>query len=278
MADNKQQPMEKDNKGSVGELISQLQQFDNPKGYRLEYDAVKEKLNPAVEQLVHKGEAALNQLHELLQYEESWSCQFALETLKEIKSEKSISYLIEFVKKNENGDYYDGCDEAIWALQAIGAPAIEPVMAELKKGFANEDFSGYLVEALTEIKDERVYSFMVETTEDYLKNPEKYDDWFEIDMFTCGFADQGKKEALPLLKQLLALKHLNKEEKTEIGSTIEALEDPAEFNKRIEELAKEFEEKSEPEQEKMKFPIAASGGVSVTSVGNFKVHWATSEK
>jgi len=71
-------------------LIQQLPQFDNPKGYRMEYEAVKEKLNPLVEQLVQKGEAALNQLHELLEYEESWSCNFALEALKGIKSEKSI--------------------------------------------------------------------------------------------------------------------------------------------------------------------------------------------
>lgn len=36
--------MKEKNEGSVEELISQLQQFDNPKGYRLEYETVKEKL------------------------------------------------------------------------------------------------------------------------------------------------------------------------------------------------------------------------------------------
>lgn len=230
-------------------LIQQLQQFDNPKGYRMEYEAVKEKLNPVVEQLVQKGEAALEQLHELLQYEESWSCNFALEALKEIKSEKSIPHLIKFAKKNENGDYYEGCDEATFALEAIGKPAVEPLLTELKKGFADNEFYGYLVEALTEIKDERVYDFMVETTEDYLKNPERYEGWFEMDMFACGFGDQGKKEALPLLRRLLALKHLDKDEKKEISGVIEELENPEEYNRKIKEMAEEFKREFKPLEE-----------------------------
>src|SRR3989344_2441961 len=216
---------ENNDEGSVGELISQLQQFDNPKGYRMEYETVKEKLATVVAQLIQKGDAALSQLHELLEYEESWSCAFALEALKGIKSEKSIPFLIEFIKENENGDSFESCDEALWALEAIGKPAVEPLIVELKKEFANDNFFGYLVEALTDIKDDKVYPFMVEITEDYLKNPEKYEDWFEIDAFTYGFARQGKKEALPLLKMVLAT-DLSKEEKREDESTIEAIEGP----------------------------------------------------
>lgn len=242
MTDNEPQQIEEHNNESVGKLIRQLQQFDNPKGYRLEYDAVNEKLGHIVAQLAQKGEAALDQLHELLQYEESWSCLFALETLKGIKSEKSIPCLIEFIKRNENGNYFESCDEAIWALQAIGEPAIGPLMAELKKGFTNEDFSGYLVEALTEIKDERIYSFLTEITEDYLKNPEKYKDWFEIDMFTCGFADQGKKEALPLLRQVLEA--VSNEERLEIENTMERLDDPEGYDKRISEMAELYSGKT----------------------------------
>lgn len=243
--------MKEKNEGSVEELISQLQQFDNPKGYRLEYETVKEKLAPAVAQLIQKGEAALNQLHELLQYEESWSCAFTLEALKGIKSEKSIHYLIEFIKKNENGDYFESCDEALWALQAIGRPAVEPLLKELKNEFANNNFFGYLVGALTGIKDYNVYSFMVEITEDCLKNPEKYEDWFEIDAFTYGFTEQGKKEALPLLRRVLAA-DLSEEEKREIESTIEALEDPEGFNKKIEAEAEILQKEFEKEQEKQK--------------------------
>ncbi|MBI2137227.1 hypothetical protein HYU12_01770 [Candidatus Woesearchaeota archaeon] len=236
----------------ISELIAKLQQLDNPKGYRMEYESVKERLDPVVKQLAQEGEAALDQLHELLQYEESWSCQFALEALKGIKSEKSISHLIKFVKRTENGDYYEGCDEAIWALEAIGEPAVEPLLTELKKGFADKEFYGYLVEALTGIKDDRVYSFMVETTEDYLKNPGKYDDWFEVDAFACGFGDQGKKDALPLLRKLLAMKQLDKDEKKEISSVIEELDDLEGYEKRIQEMINNYELETEATEEAIK--------------------------
>ncbi len=241
--------MKENDESPVRELISQLQQFDNPKGSRLEYESVKEKLAPVVAQLIQKGEAGLSQLHELLLYEESWSCTFALEALKGIKSEKSIPHLIKFIKKNEDGDYFESCDEAVWALQAIGKPAVEPLIAELKNGFANDNFFGYLVEALTDIKDDNVYSFLVEITEDYLKNTEKYEDWFEIHAFTYGFAEQGKKEALPLLRRVLAA-GLSKEEKLEVESTIEALEDPEGYEKSIQEMAREFKESYAPEATK----------------------------
>lgn len=230
-------------------LITQLQQFDNPKGYRFEYKTVKEKLGPVVEQLAQKGEAALEPLHELLNYEESWSCQFALEALKEIKSAKSIPYLISFVKKNEDGDYFESCDEALFALEAIGKPSVEPLLAEVKGAFAEKNFPGYLVEALTSIKDDRVYDFLTETTQNYLKENEKYEDWFEIDAFTCGFADQGKKEALPLLRQVLA-SGLSREAKGEIESAIEELEDPEGYERKIQELAEEYKDSDAPEATK----------------------------
>jgi len=231
----------------ISALIAQLQQFDNPKGYRMEYKDVRNKLKPVIEQLIQKGEAALNPLHELLEYEESWSCNFALETLKEIKSEKSIPRLIEFIKKNENGDCFESCDEATFALEAIDKPAVEPLLAEVKKGFANEEFLGYLEEALAGIKDDRVYSFLAETTEDYLKNSEKYEGWFEMDVFACGFGDQGKKEALPLLQRLLAMKQLDNDEKKEIKGVIEELNDPEGYKRKIEEMAKEMKELELPE-------------------------------
>ncbi len=241
MTEDETQQIAKNNKGSIGELISQLQQFDNPKGYRMEYEDVKEKLGPIVAQIAQKGEAALNQLHELLEYEESWSCQFALEALKEIKSEKSIPHLIEFIKKNEESDNIGSCNEALFALEAIGKPAVEPLLAEVKNEFADENFPGYLVEGLTDIKDDRVYNFMIETTQDYLKNKEKYEDWFEADAFTCGFADQGNREALALMKRVLA-SGVSEEERNEIESAIEKLDDPEEYQRKIQEMAEEYKD------------------------------------
>ena len=76
---------------------------------------------------------------------------------------------------------------------------------------------------------------MIDNLKHYIKNKEEYDNWFDIDNFTYNFSVQGKKEALPLLKEVLAMEHLSKEEKREMESTIEALEDPEKINKEIEE-------------------------------------------
>ena len=95
----------------------------------------KEKLEPVIKKIIEKGETALDGLHGILENEETWSCLFALEILKEIKNDISISALIEFIKNNEDRDYWERCEKAMIALTAIGIPAIEPLMNETKKQF-----------------------------------------------------------------------------------------------------------------------------------------------
>ena len=91
--------------------------------------------------------------------------------------------------------------------------------------------------ALTEIKDDSVYSFMVETVEDYIKNPRKYEGWFDIDHFTYNFSEQSNKAALPLLEKLLDEVALSSDERLEIESTIECLTDPEKFRENLERMA-----------------------------------------
>ena len=91
------------------DLIEQLQQFDNAKGYNLSYKTVKKRLSQVISRIIQSSEQYLEELHNLIENEETWSCLFALEILKEIKSEKSIPHLIEFIKKNENSDYWESC-------------------------------------------------------------------------------------------------------------------------------------------------------------------------
>src|SRR3989338_872917 len=95
--------MEKD----VIELIDELKKYDNPKGYKLEFREVQKKLEPVIKELSNRGNEALDLLHELLKNEETWSCVFALEILRNIKNEKSITPLINYIVKTENGDYGD---------------------------------------------------------------------------------------------------------------------------------------------------------------------------
>ena len=155
-------------------------------------------------------------------------------------SEKSISILINFIKNNENGDYWENCEEAMYGLNAIGELAIEPLLQEIKSNFEQKAYYGYLIGGLTGIKHDKVYSFMIEILQDYIEDYQKYDGWFRIDDFTYDFEAQGKKEALPMLKKLVVMEHLSKHERREIESTIGVLEDPGKFNKEIEEMSKKF--------------------------------------
>ena len=221
-------------------LIRELQQFDNPKGYRLEYETVKKKLEPVVSQIALKGEEFLDYLHDLIKYEESWSCVFALEVLQQIKSEKSIPNLIEFIRNNEDGDYWEGCETALYALKAIGKPAIPALLDEVSRAFEKEKFYSFLVGSLTGIKDKEVYSFMITILGDYLKNHEKYQDWFEIASFTYEFTEQDNKAALPLLKDVMASNIISEEEKRELRDTIKKLEDPEGFKKETDEIIKDM--------------------------------------
>jgi tetratricopeptide (TPR) repeat protein len=222
-------------------LIFELQEYDNKKGYKMNYAEVKIKLQDCVDKLTNKGEKALNFLHDLLKDEETWSCVFALEILKSIKSKRSIPYFIRYIIKNEKGGYGDSCEDAMLGLVAIGKPAIGPLLEEVKKQFRERNFYIYLCGALTDIKDERVYSFMKEITEDFLKDEQKYGGWFHIDIFASSFIEQENRAAIPILKELMKRDNLSRHEKIEIEDAIERLEDPEGYTKRSEEEFKKIE-------------------------------------
>lgn len=221
-------------------LIENLKSYDNKKGYKLEYREAKAKLKDTVSKLMEKGESVLDYLHPLLFNEGTWSCLFALETLKEIKSEKSIPFLIEFLKKNDDSDLWDDCEEAMYALSLIGKPAVEPLLKEINSLFESKIYYSFLVSALTRIKDERVYAFMKGIVEDFIRNYKKYKNWFNIDSFTYEFEIQENKEILPLLRQLLLMEELTGSERREIEDTIRVIEDPEGYEKEKEENMKKF--------------------------------------
>ena len=239
-------------KQEINNLIIELQKYDNPEGYSLEYEEVKEKLNHFIEELISTGEEALEELHKLLEHEERWSCLFALEILKKIKSEKSIPYLILFIEKNDNGNYWESCEDAMNALISIGKPAIPHLFESVKKNLANKKDYTFLTGALTEIKDERVYNFMIEIVEDYIKDYKKYDSWFNIHMFVADFDKQENKEILPFLKELATMDNLSKSEKNEILDTIKVIENPEKFEEEIKKQAEELNGFSEDFKKFMK--------------------------
>jgi len=222
-------------------LIKELKSYDNEASYKLSYEKVKKKLESTSKELIELGEECVEQLHPLLEHEETWSCLFALEALKEIKSVKSIQFLINFIKNNEKGKYWQSCESALFALNGIGEPAIKPLLKEIKSTFQNKEYFGYLVGVLTGIKHDDVYSFMVETLKNYLENKDEYDAWFGIDNFTYDFSKQGKKDVLPFLKKLLEMDHLSRHERIEIQDTLKSIEEPKKFRKEMDDIGKEFE-------------------------------------
>ncbi|MFH1802229.1 MAG: SEC-C metal-binding domain-containing protein [archaeon] len=214
--------------------IKELKQYDNEKGYKLDYKTVKKKLELAIKEIIGGGEKTLEHLHKHLENEKTWSSLFALEALKEIKSEKSIHHLIDYIVKTEKGDFGDSGEEAMFALTNIGESAIEPLLQEIKIQFEKKKFYFYLTGALTEIKNEKVYEFMRKITEDYIRDEEKYDEWFHIDAFVHDFDKQGKKEIILLLKELLKLDRTSKHERIEIKDTIEKIGNPEEYRQKLE--------------------------------------------
>ncbi len=229
--------------GERGILITELQKFDNPKGYRLTHETVQEELQQVIEKITALGEASVEQLHLLLEYEESWSCWLALRILGQIKSERSTIPLVEFIRRTDDSEYWESGEEAMKALTAIGKPAINVLTSELKKDFQEQKQYTYLLGALTNIKDKAVFNFMIELLQDYVQDYKKYDGWFELIPFVLDFDKQESKEALPLLEKLRRMEHLSKEEKREVDDTIKFLKDPQQYEKEMAEAMKLMEKK-----------------------------------
>src|SRR3989338_4484292 len=225
------------------QLISQLEQFDNKHGYRMDYKEVSRQLKPIVEAIVMQCEKLLPELHDLIKYEETWSCLFALEALNKIKNPNSVPYLIELINRVDDGDYYEAGEEAMFALNAIGTPAVEPLMRAVQEMFEKKKCDSYVIGALTEIKDERVYRYMVSVLENYEKNPKKYAEWFEVYVWCWDFVKQENKEVLPLLRRIISMPQITKQEQIEIRDTIEFLDNPEEWHRQTDKIIKEMKKK-----------------------------------
>lgn len=246
------------NNEEIIKLITELRRYDNPQGYKLDYYEIKKKLETCIKNLTNAGEDALEHLYPLLEHGETWSCLFALEILKELKSEKSIHHLIKFIEKNEQGDYLESCEDAMYTLISIGKPAIPILLEKLKNNFENKTEHSFLIGALNSIKDERVYNFMVEIVKNYIDDYKKYDDWLDIHMFVADFDKQENKEVLPILKELVKMPNLSRNEKLEIADTIKIIEDPKKFK---EEIKKQVEESKDSLKDFEKFMKIFEGDI-----------------
>lgn len=224
----------------LGKHIEFLKSLDTDEFYDKDENEVLAYSDETIKELVHLASLATKQLVELLKTEFTWSCYFALQILRAIKDPQAVPSLINFLKRESDDSLAN--EEAMFALQDIGDHSITPLIEELEQEFDNKQYNSYLVGALTGILGPAPYDFMMNITKEFIQNPGKYRGWFHIDDFTYNFVKQERRDAIPILQQVLAVKTLTGIEKREINDTINALENPESYQKEIQETVKEISE------------------------------------
>jgi hypothetical protein len=223
--------------------IEFLKSLDTEEFYEKDEDEMRRYTHQTLQELIQMGNHATTALIELLNTEFTWSCFFAITLLRQIKDPSSVFPLIDFLRKDSDDSMAN--EEAMFALQDIGDPSIQPLIEELEQEFDNKAYNTYLVGALTGILGPSPYEFMVHITNDFIKNPGRYKGWFFIDDFTYNFVIQERQDVLPLLRKILEMKILTVSEKQELSDTIAALEDPEGYKKKVQETIKDIEDVGE---------------------------------
>ena len=208
--------------------------------YNKEVDEVRRYAQNILQECIQLGSHATYKLIELLQTEFTWSCFFALTILRETKDPQAVSAIITFLKKESDDSLAN--EEAMFALQDIGDPSISPLIEEVEEAFDNKKYNSYLVGALTGIIGPVPYDFMIKITKDFIEKPWRYKGWFQVEDFTYNFVKQERLDAIPLLKQILEMSIITGTKKREIEDTINALEDPENYEKEIQKTVQEISE------------------------------------
>lgn len=218
--------------------IDFLKSLDTEEFYNKDEDEVRGYAHETLQECIQLGYRATSGLIQLLQTEFTWSCFFALNILREIKDPQAVPSIIDFLIKESDDSMAN--EEAMFALQDIGDSSIAPIIENLEDAFDNKKYYSYLVGALTGIISSISYSFMIKITKDFINKSWRYKGWFHIADFTYNFVKQGRSDVIPLLKQILDMKMISREEKRELEDTIQALESPERFEKKSQEIAKEL--------------------------------------
>jgi HEAT repeat protein len=218
--------------------IEFIKSLDTEEFYNKDENEVRKYAHNTIQELIRLGNQATNELVELLHTEFTWSCFFAITIFREIKDPQAVPAIIGFLKRESDDSMAN--EEAMFALQDIGDSSIIPIIEDLEDTFDNKRYNSYLVGALTGIIGPAPYDFMVSITKDFISKPSWYKGWFHIEDFTYNFVQQGRADAIPLLKQVLEMKGITGAEKRELEDTIRALEDPVSYEKDILETTHEL--------------------------------------
>jgi hypothetical protein len=166
------------------------------------------------------------------------SLELALEMVTLSMSPKFIPYLIQLIELAKDEDL---CEYAADILGDYGEAASRQIIEALNEDFKQRKYSPLLVEALG---GGGTMEFVEGTLKDFLSDPERYEDWFDLPHFAWKLADSKDKErSLRLVSELLKNKGLGREEKVWLRWLERRLIDEKKYE---EEIARE--EKEERDQ------------------------------
>jgi len=143
-------------------------------------------------------------------------------------NEKFIPYLINFLRKNKDGED-EFCDDVSRVLLGYGEKAVDQIIMSVKRDFENKIYNYWLVDALS-IESDRVYKFIKEILIDFSSNYQKYENWFKIDDFIWKLVVQQRKDSVQLAENLLKL-NLTRDEKMEIRDACKAINNYEDYEK-----------------------------------------------
>lgn len=156
--------------------------------------------------------------------------EMALRMVDTSKNEKFIPCMVQFLRKNEDDDLCEMASDNLWEYGDKAAP---PLIEALREDFSNKVYSGFLVDALS---GEEAREFVESVLNDFLKDPEKYLDWFDLGHFAWKLAEVGQKEnSTEMVKKLLGVRGLFREDRLSLRSLQKFLTDSEGYQKELSE-------------------------------------------
>jgi HEAT repeat protein len=182
----------------IDQLIKQLKANDKVHPAEVEEDPSEPK--EAMEELAKIGQPVVVSLIKILEDPSIYSCLYAIKVLGQIAAPEAAKPILDAFTSERFLDAgilgTDFRSDAYEALQKIGRPALEPILAYLKERREQKDGSGILdvLEILKGIKDEKTFNALVD-----LLNEDAIDKEYIID----DLVQYGDPRAIEHLKKLV---------------------------------------------------------------------------
>lgn len=192
------------------EFVEKLKNIDEI--YESKFGEVPRIEHELISEFLNSGDEAVEPISQVLGDASSSSStlELALRMIDASKNKKFVPCLIQFLRKNDDDDL---CEMASDILYNYGEPAAPSVITALEEDFGKGVYNDWMVNALN---GSRAREFVEKTLNDFLGDPKKYEDWFNVGHFAWRLADDERKNnSLGLVERLLGL-NLHREDKLEL--------------------------------------------------------------